>query len=159
MTGILPRDSIRLLYWDYRIETTLTEKKTDRQTDRQQSRQKKSANMTTPSNTKVHTGVTLLITMGRGRGAQNRPCVLGTHMLLFSVSHNAGVSFFLSLHHTINSFENISISCFSPLQLSTQIKLFLGAKKQRRGICLPFTPQVRLMSLRTEKIRKQYLGL
>jgi hypothetical protein len=84
--------------------------------------------MTTPSNTKVHTGVTLLITLGRGRrgGRQNRPCVSGTHTPLFSVPYNAGVSLFLSLHHSIKSFENFLFP--PPLQHSTQIKLFLGSK-------------------------------
>jgi hypothetical protein len=65
---------------------------------------------------------------GGGGGVQNRPFVLGKNMPLFRVPYNARVSFFLSLHHPINTFENFSISCFSTLQLNTQIKPFLGAK-------------------------------
>jgi len=47
--------------------------------------------------------------------------VLVTQMLLFCTPQNKGLSFiFLSLWQPNNCFENISISLFAPLQLSSQ---------------------------------------
>ena len=100
--------------------------------------------------------------IGKGsRGAKSTMCVRKL-TCLYSASHTMqGFLFFLSLHHTIKSFNNFSISCFSPLQLSTRIKLFLGAKNIGGAFASLAPPphQVRLMSLRIEKIIKQYLGL
>ena len=64
---------------------------------------------------------------GGGRRIKSTMCVRNSHTSIQRPIQCRGFIFFLSLHHPINSFENVSTSCFFPLQLSTQIKLFLGA--------------------------------
>jgi hypothetical protein len=48
--------------------------------------------------------------IGKRAGGQNRPCVLGTHMPLFSVPHNSGLSFFCPYTTQLTFLKFFSIS-------------------------------------------------
>lgn len=95
-------------------------------------------------------GITWLIMLG----VQNQPC-------LYSAPCKTQVYrfFFLSLHHSNNRLENISIFLLAPFQLSSQKKLFLR-RKNIRGVSAPLcTPKLRLCVFGFSINKKRYSGL